>query len=47
MSEFRKLIEEVKFEQACNENIIEEGLGTIARNALLGAGIALGGISRL
>lgn len=44
MSEFRKLIEEIKFEQACGEDIIEEGLGAIARNALLGAGLALGGM---
>lgn len=37
MSEFRKLVEEVQLDQALGED-----LGSIARNALLGAGIALG-----
>ena len=44
MSKFRELVEEVKMEQACGEDILDEGFGSIARNALLGAGIALGGM---
>ena len=44
MSKFRELVEEVKMEQACGEDILDEGIGSIARNALLGAGIALGGM---
>lgn len=44
MSEFRKLVEEVQFEQACGENILDEGWGDVARNALVGATVALSGI---
>lgn len=44
MSEFRKLVEEVKLEQAVGEDILDEGFGSVARNALLGASLALGGM---
>ena len=44
MSKFTELVEEVKLEQACTEDILDEGLGSVARNALLGAGLALGGM---
>ena len=42
MSEFRKLVEAVQLEQACGEDILDEGWGDVARNALLGATVALG-----
>ena len=42
MSEFRKLVEAVQVEQACGEDILDEGWGDVARNALLGATVALG-----
>lgn len=42
MSEFRRLVEEVKQEQACSEDILEEGwgktLGTLATAAAIGMG---------
>lgn len=45
MSKFQTLVEEIKYNQACEEDILDEGLGTLARNALLGATVALGGMS--
>ena len=40
MSKFAKLVEEVKLEHATDT--LDEGIGSVARNALLGAGLALG-----
>lgn len=42
MSKFAKLVEEVKLEYATDT--LNEGIGSIARNALLGAGLTLGGM---
>ena len=44
MSKFSEIVEEVKLEQAWGEDILNEGFGSVARNALLGASLALGGM---
>ena len=42
MSEFRRLVEQVKLEQACGEDVLDEGwgktLGTLATAAAIGMG---------
>ena len=43
MSEFRRLVEQVKLEQACGEDVLDEGwgktLGTLATAAAIGMGV--------
>ncbi len=44
MSQFRKLVEEVKLEQACGEDILDEGWGKTLGTMATAAAIGMGGI---
>ena len=45
MSEFRKLVEEVKIDQACGEDILDEGWGKTLGTLATAAAIGMGGIN--